>query len=505
MATHNPFERWAFVRPLIRPLAPSRGGAVWALGAVWLASSGLALAAELDGFALKTSGDNSLQVILYTQGGRLDYRTEMGDQGLSVVLPGARLSPGALKNGLPVVRDAQNRVIGQIVPADANKASASGDVRIRIPNVSAKDYAVSVVQRAASTDPAAAPQTLAPVALPAMPSPITALPMVTGDAAFNSQFDAVTAGFSPPPVRYFSFAPAKSTAGASAYGASQRVASPRQYFPEWRPDRSFLRTARPVAASKATRATARPAAVIPESFGALALAAPRANVSSASSNPSADALPLPTSRTARASGPSAVADTATEATPLPPPAPDSAASARPDTPPSAQTTVASVSPWGLGAAPWWSIVLAALFFGGIGLFALTAGLLLFRFLVRPPSPRVILQTESASVLQAPAAAVSAPDPVWPQAASQEASPEAPPPLSSQSSAPSSVPVSAAAPEVRIAAHEVQTVGVVDFPAAMASEYWLPAADTLHDAVRHTARLKSSAGERRRRAASATLR
>lgn len=157
-----------------------------------------AAAAELDGFALQTSDDNAVKVILYTQGGRVDYQTEMSDSGMAIVLRGARLSPRAAQNGLPVVRDNHNRLIGQIAPDPANAAGQSGDLRIRIPNVSARQYAVSVIQKPASEAPAS-------TTAPALTAVTALTPQTLNDPAFKSQFETITSGFAPTPVRYFSF------------------------------------------------------------------------------------------------------------------------------------------------------------------------------------------------------------------------------------------------------------------------------------------------------------
>ena len=92
-------------------------------------------------FELVAEDADVLQVKLYTQGGRVQYRTQIEDQGMVIRLPNAKLSATQIESGYPVILDASHRYIGRALPD-----SQTGGVKVVLPNVPTDSVLVSVSQ-----------------------------------------------------------------------------------------------------------------------------------------------------------------------------------------------------------------------------------------------------------------------------------------------------------------------------------------------------------------------
>ncbi len=351
-----------------------------ALGTILPATAG---AAVLDRFEIETAEDRqNVKVVLYTEG-RADYHTVAAEQGFTIILNDTKLDEALLKNGLPVVIDNQNRFIGRAVPGENNQ------VKVIIPNLPVDRYTVSVLQKPAD-EPAIAK------------NPATVDGRLNG--VFESQFESVANEFKRPSRGWVAKNPEvwtpqtprnnaniRPAVTADAYPQPtprltrrqptpvQQVVPPQTFFPEWHPQESTLSTSPPAFNSNAYTD------MLPEGFE---MPGADADFSESVQGPADQIIPHTRPSTHlpyRQLDPGEISDII-----APEPVPDETAD--PATEP-----VASVTSPGLVQSiqesfsdiPLWAVILATLFFGGIGLFTLTGALLLMRILMSPALNRLV--------------------------------------------------------------------------------------------------------------------
>ncbi len=341
----------------------------------------------LDRFEIQTSNDNSVKVILYTNG-RSAYHTEPQDKGFSLVLDNTRLSEASLKSGLPIVIDNKNQFIGRAVSAP------DGKIKIIIPNLPVNQYSVSVLQKQSGSQQQKHAE------------PIS---VASTGKVFESQFEEAVSRFKKPnsprhqrrwaakkpanhspstrnisPAVSHGLPPRAPQNRASRYPASsprpvaQRAVSPNYYFPQWEPQQSRLSTSRP--GKNWVKATPI------ESYNALAL--------KDESQELADEMLLTETKGENFSSPDR-ASSALAYLQLDPGYVDPQrlsenaslnASDANDSGFSFTALAQKVSSWltkDISGVPFWAIVLATFFLGGIGLFALMGALLLARLFMNP--------------------------------------------------------------------------------------------------------------------------
>lgn len=145
-----------------------------------LVQGGFAYAAEVGGFELKTT-DNNLQVVIQTDK-RAQYAVEHSGKGMSVILNESSLPAGTPRTKTFTLPNGK-KVQGTLIPTGA------GQVRLALPGVSSKDYAVSVLQQ---VDKAPAKSVAPAVTVPSSELPSQAPSQVAPKprtSAFNQGYD----------------------------------------------------------------------------------------------------------------------------------------------------------------------------------------------------------------------------------------------------------------------------------------------------------------------------
>jgi hypothetical protein len=144
-------------------------------------------AGEVENFDLKSS-DNNLQVIIQTDK-RAQYSVEHGPKGMSVLLNDANVPSGTPRTKTFTLSNGK-RVQGTL------SNTANGQVRLHIPEVTAKDFAVSVVQKTIPKTTASAPREEGvPSVTSAPPKPRTSAFQQTGGQNEADLLDAIVKRF----------------------------------------------------------------------------------------------------------------------------------------------------------------------------------------------------------------------------------------------------------------------------------------------------------------------
>ena len=146
-----------------------------------------AWAGDVENFDIK-SADNNLQVIIQTDK-RAQYSVEHGPKGMSVLLNDANVTTGTPRTKTFTLANGK-RVQGTLTN------TANGQVRLHIPEVTAKDFAVSVVQKTTPKTTASAPrEEAAPSASSSPPKPRTSAFQQTGGQNEADLLDAIVKRF----------------------------------------------------------------------------------------------------------------------------------------------------------------------------------------------------------------------------------------------------------------------------------------------------------------------
>ncbi len=424
----------------------------------------------LERFEIETTNNNSIKVILYTDG-RTAYHTEPQDKGFSLILDNARLSDVSRKSGLPVVIDNKNRFIGRAVP------EGDGQIKIIIPNLPTDQYAVSVIQRNTLTQLDPKPK-----------SSVQPFKPTASNETFDDPFEEIVSQFEKPEPSK-KWAHQKKPDIISATGTTQPIKKPRSvyyppttaspnpasqpmppryYFPQWQPQRSTLNT------SPSKKSPSNWVSVTPvENYGAMALEDEESKdlLEEVLTNDSGEisSIPLPTSQLGyRQLDPGFTESPTTEMEVDPLLSANSPAASK-------SGFVHSLFSWinrDIAGFPLWGVVLASFFLGGIGLFALMGALLLARLFINPK-----LLTQTAPVIE-PAQTASHPTFQDPFYADKMAELEEKAPL---------------VPEEMVPSHTIDDDPVIFPDQAMvnATDYLIHSPNSVQEAIRNTTLLKIS--------------
>ncbi len=493
--------------------------------------SGEALGEErtLERFEIETSDNNSVKVILYTDG-RATYHTEAEDKGFSLILDKTRLSEASLRNGLPVVIDNKNRFIGRAV------AGAEGQIKIIIPNLPTNQYSVSVLQR--SVPRSLVKSSKVPERAKAPKVAVKKTSAQSANPIFENQFEEMVSQLEKPAhlkassrwktgrkpeiispgsgSRIIQMSPAvvykapglppqapqvsvpyyPTYPTASPTPVSQRAVSPQYYFPQWKPQQSVLRTTRPSGRQKHWVQ-----AVPVESYNTLAVES--SDEAKSLENREADAvesfrlLSFPSAFLAyRQLDPGFVELQETlEAGEL-----LDAGSANSSEVSFMDGALKHFSSWStrdISGFPLWGVVLAVFFLGGIGLFALMGALLLARLFLNPkllvqPAPVFTPSASSAAFSTSVPEIVADPFYVDKMAEIEEESPLIPLEIEDEEG-PNAFE---SEPEVIVTEQLDEPVVFQDKAVVNASDYLLRSSGSVKEAIRKTTVLKFSSRKKR---------